>query len=107
MGDFRGTDDESDADNTELDDFDDQELKLAKGMKNKPIKEWPTYKNDFANIGLRRTKRILANGTKYEFKLIGILSDVAIFNTNKINTCLLYTSPSPRDATLSRMPSSA
>ena len=29
-------------------------------------------------------------------------------NTNpKYNTCLLYTSPSPRDATLSRMPSSA
>ena len=25
----------------------------------------------------------------------------------KIRTCLLYTSPSPRDATLSRMPSSA
>ena len=25
----------------------------------------------------------------------------------KLNTCLLYTSPSPRDATLSRMPSSA
>ena len=24
-----------------------------------------------------------------------------------MNTCLLYTSPSPRDATLSRMPSSA
>ena len=26
---------------------------------------------------------------------------------NKADTCLLYTSPSPRDATLSRMPSSA
>ena len=26
---------------------------------------------------------------------------------NIINICLLYTSPSPRDATLSRMPSSA
>ena len=26
---------------------------------------------------------------------------------NLFNTCLLYTSPSPRDATLSRMPSSA
>ena len=26
---------------------------------------------------------------------------------NKIKSCLLYTSPSPRDATLSRMPSSA
>ena len=29
------------------------------------------------------------------------------FKKNKINFCLLYTSPSPRDATLSRMPSSA
>ena len=34
------------------------------------------------------------------------------FNTQSIhnvqfNNCLLYTSPSPRDATLSRMPSSA
>ena len=28
-------------------------------------------------------------------------------NENEIITCLLYTSPSPRDATLSRMPSSA
>ena len=28
-------------------------------------------------------------------------------NTTKIYSCLLYTSPSPRDATLSRMPSSA
>ena len=26
---------------------------------------------------------------------------------DNLNTCLLYTSPSPRDATLSRMPSSA
>ena len=26
---------------------------------------------------------------------------------DKYNNCLLYTSPSPRDATLSRMPSSA
>ena len=25
----------------------------------------------------------------------------------EVNNCLLYTSPSPRDATLSRMPSSA
>ena len=27
--------------------------------------------------------------------------------TEQLKTCLLYTSPSPRDATLSRMPSSA
>ena len=31
--------------------------------------------------------------------------NVVFFNVNK--PCLLYTSPSPRDATLSRMPSSA
>ena len=30
-----------------------------------------------------------------------------VVETGDINSCLLYTSPSPRDATLSRMPSSA
>ena len=30
-----------------------------------------------------------------------------LFEDNKINFCLLYTSPSPRDRTRSRMPSSA
>ena len=34
-----------------------------------------------------------------------IFNDVG--NIDYIYTCLLYTSPSPRDATLSRMPSSA
>ena len=29
------------------------------------------------------------------------------FASGRLDTCLLYTSPSPRDATLSRMPSSA
>ena len=33
--------------------------------------------------------------------------DLIISSTQMTNTCLLYTSPSPRDATLSRMPSSA
>ena len=40
-------------------------------------------------------KDLLANLQKYQ---------VLVLNNN---TCLLYTSPSPRDATLSRMPSSA
>jgi len=31
----------------------------------------------------------------------------SIFNSTIQNTCLLYTSPSPRDRTRSRMPSSA
>ena len=32
---------------------------------------------------------------------------VAAFNVSTISSCLLYTSPSPRDGLLSRMPSSA
>ena len=32
---------------------------------------------------------------------------INIEHIKSLNTCLLYTSPSPRDATLSRMPSSA
>ena len=39
--------------------------------------------------------------TSYEDRLITYLTGPEVFN------CLLYTSPSPRDATLSRMPSSA
>ena len=35
----------------------------------------------------------------------GLLQPIA--DVLKLMTCLLYTSPSPRDATLSRMPSSA
>ena len=37
--------------------------------------------------------------TNYEFLIMD--------DCSTDNTCLLYTSPSPRDATLSRMPSSA
>ena len=40
--------------------------------------------------------------------LIGLIALLAHFIQRKWGlTCLLYTSPSPRDATLSRMPSSA
>ena len=35
-----------------------------------------------------------------------VLSDIPLMSTNFL-TCLLYTSPSPRDRTRSRMPSSA
>ena len=42
------------------------------------------------------------------FLLCGIdRSNSPSFSTSDLETCLLYTSPSPRDATLSRMPSSA
>ena len=50
------------------------------------------------------------------FENYQVWEDSSIINTNRaeegypvftIITCLLYTSPSPRDATLARMPSSA
>ena len=37
----------------------------------------------------------------------GMLLDWKLDLDKSVRTCLLYTSPSPRDATLSRMPSSA
>ena len=43
-----------------------------------------------------------------EWELKGLhLPDISIINSYRKESCLLYTSPSPRDATLSRMPSSA
>ena len=49
---------------------------------------------------------------RYEFKGLFIKKGVKVRksivnNSKRLKGCLLYTSPSPRDATLSRMPSSA
>jgi len=40
-------------------------------------------------------------------QMISVTKDIMSINRDKYYICLLYTSPSPRDATLSRMPSSA
>ena len=42
-----------------------------------------------------------------EVKLTRKIQSLSIIFRTNTNICLLYTSPSPRDATLSRMPSSA
>ena len=49
----------------------------------------------------------IAQGFGKSFDSRNPLVDSHYFKTNKRYSCLLYTSPSPRDATLSRMPSSA
>ena len=36
-----------------------------------------------------------------------VLDEIVVTAQKRVESCLLYTSPSPRDATLSRMPSSA
>ena len=48
---------------------------------------------------------VLSNPTWDQYKLIN--SALATFLVQNGCTCLLYTSPSPRDGTSSRMPSSA
>ena len=45
--------------------------------------------------------------TQQEEAAIGVEFARLVFANDQYNCCLLYTSPSPRDATLSRMPSSA
>ena len=40
-------------------------------------------------------------------QLINVLGSQDLFSSDKLIICLLYTSPSPRDRTRSRMPSSA
>ena len=45
--------------------------------------------------------------TKYDFLDEELSEDVVTTDDLELNTCLLYTSPSPRDRQKSRMPSSA
>ena len=47
------------------------------------------------------------NGEWSKYSISGKPSLKALYYKNQLHGCLLYTSPSPRDATLSRMPSSA
>ena len=46
---------------------------------------------------------LVIDGVTYKLRLL----PSGIVRKNKISICLLYTSPSPRDGLLSRMPSSA
>ena len=72
-----------------------------------------TLKNDFDSYSFRpRTLIKIISNSSYmkdlSFNVTGISSSGGILGLQDyINTCLLYTSPSPRDRTRSRMPSSA
>ena len=61
---------------------------------------------------------VIIQEQKYSYEEIdqmssSIAQNLSVYPSNSVlsmmldNSCLLYTSPSPRDATLSRMPSSA
>ena len=55
----------------------------------------------------RRTFARAAREEEDLFMMLAMSEALGVPNPATYYTCLLYTSPSPRDATLSRMPSSA
>ena len=58
--------------------------------------------------GLVQTLELLNFTRSYLNYFMNLFSIFSLFQvSSRVYTCLLYTSPSPRDATLSRMPSSA
>ena len=52
-------------------------------------------------------QKLVSEDTANKFSKAKVKLNTAIVMGEKTKPCLLYTSPSPRDATLSRMPSSA
>ena len=69
------------------------------------------YSNDYLQDILKSAKTIAMVGaspdkTKFSYGVLRVLHETG-YDMIPVNPCLLYTSPSPRDATLSRMPSSA
>ena len=56
---------------------------------------------------IRRLQRTVAAQRQSSVLLLAALDQVFLHNFIQAEVCLLYTSPSPRDGLLSRMPSSA
>ena len=50
---------------------------------------------------------LFVHSTEHDLNFMGTCTEITDCDTTTIYTCLLYTSPSPRDRTRSRMPSSA
>ena len=59
-----------------------------------------------ANLAMHGCDLMLNLGARFDDRVTGLISGFSP-NSTKIHCCLLYTSPSPRDLVISRMPSSA
>ena len=64
-----------------------------------------TWIDPFSHTQERRTERAWIE--KFESDVSLVLTELNVRNVEQAKTCLLYTSPSPRDKRQSRMPSSA
>ena len=72
-----------------------------------PLAQDPTFSQRADNAVLDSLGRLGARKGFRDYADNWDYSDVVLPQNQDSYTCLLYTSPSPRDATLSRMPSSA
>ena len=70
------------------------------------IKESESYKSEVSAVMLDVSTKLFED-TKLSEQIATLSKEADVDKRTIFNTCLLYTSPSPRDATLSRMPSSA
>ena len=79
---------------------------MSDSTKTQTIEE---LKAQVADLKAARTEELLAQAEdrKQNEELEQLKRQKEALESGNIPTCLLYTSPSPRDATLSRMPSSA
>ena len=82
-----------------------------KELKQHDIEQWKNGANEIIDYRKNTNKEALWTNSMFSGMpayLIDVKwkNDIIIF-LHKLLGCLLYTSPSPRDATLSRMPSSA
>ena len=87
----------------------DFQIKVWKEISKIPYGETRTYKDIAVAIGRPNSSRAVANACGKNPYVPEIPCHRVIRSDGKLGgySCLLYTSPSPRDATLSRMPSSA
>ena len=94
----------------------DQAVAGTQGDYSGEIQLWGWGRNNHGQLGVNdknnRSSPVQIPGTTWTTPIVsgsgaGDTLQAALKTDGTLWTCLLYTSPSPRDATLSRMPSSA